>query len=126
MDKAPDLDALETARNTLVLSLKNDEKEYLTGYYQPKEPQFCHAYTCHHRNLGVHSTGRVERNHYTVSSNLHKNLKVIDSVERICKRLEMMAADHEENLANSRISDLRLGDSAFFALVQRRITLYAL
>jgi hypothetical protein len=124
--KAPDLDALETARNTLVLSLKNDEKEYLTAYYQPKEPQFCHAYTCHYRNLGIHSTGRVERNHYTVSSNLHKNLKVIDSVERICKRLETMAADHEENLANSRISDLRLGDSAFFALVQRRITLYAL
>ena len=44
--KAPDLDALEDARNELILNLDVNEKEYLVGWYQPKEPQFCHAYTC--------------------------------------------------------------------------------
>ena len=69
--KAPDLDALEDARNELILNLNANEKEYLVGWYQPKEPQFCHAYTCQYRNLGVHSTQRVEGNHPLLSANLH-------------------------------------------------------
>lgn len=34
--KAPDLDVLEEARNELILNLNTSEKEYLTGWYQPK------------------------------------------------------------------------------------------
>lgn len=82
--KAPDLDALEKARDDLILSLGVSEKEYLVGWYQPKELQFCHAYTCQYRNLGVHSTQRVEGNHPLLTANLNKSLKILDAVFRIC------------------------------------------
>ena len=124
--KAPDLDTLEEARDKLILSLNNNEKEYLVGWYQPKEPQFCHAYTRQYRNLGVHSTQRVEGNHPLLTANLHKNLKVSDAVFRICNRLESLIEDYEQRLSRSRISEPRLIDTTFFRLVLRRVTHYCL
>jgi hypothetical protein len=124
--KAPDFDTLEEARDKLILSLNNNEKEYLVGWYQPKEPQFCHAYTRQYRNLGVHSTQRVEGNHPLLTANLHKNLKVSDAVFRICNRLESLIEDYEQRLSRSRISEPRLIDTTFFRLVLRRVTHYCL
>ena len=96
--KAPDLDKLEDARNRLILSLKVSEKEYLTEYYQPKEPQFCRAYTSQYRNLGQYSTARSERNHQVQreSANLNKNLTLSDAVLHICNSLESLPDDYEE------------------------------
>lgn len=124
--KAPDFDTLEEARDKLILSLNDNEKEYLVGWYQPKEPQFCHAYTRQYRNLGVHSTQRVEGNHPLLTANLHKNLKVSDAVFRICNRLESLIEDYEQRLSRSRISEPRLIDTTFFRLVLRRVTHYCL
>jgi hypothetical protein len=124
--KAPDLDTLEEARDKLILSLNNNEKEYLVGWYQPKEPQFCHAYTRQYRNLGVHATQRVEGNHVLLTANLHKNLKVSDAVFRICNRLESLIKDYEQRLSRSRISEPRLIDAIFFRRVIRRVTHYCL
>ena len=124
--KAPDFDTLEEARDKLILSLNNNEKEYLVGWYQPKEPQFCHAYTRQYRNLGVHATQRVEGNHVLLTANLHKNLKVSDAVFRICNRLESLIKDYEQRLSRSRISEPRLIDTIFFRRVIRRVTHYCL
>ena len=124
--KAPDFDTLEEARDKLILSLNNNEKEYLVGWYQPKEPQFCHAYTRQYRNLGVHATQRVEGNHVLLTANLHKNLKVSDAVFRICNRLESLIEDYEQRLSRSRISEPRLIDTTFFRLILRRVTHYCL
>jgi hypothetical protein len=117
--KAPDFDTLEDARNKLISRLTISDKEYLVGWYQLKEPQFCHAYTRQYRNLGVHSTQRVEGNHPLLTLNLHKNLKVSDAVFRICNRLESLIEDYEQRLSRSRISEPRLIDTTFFRLVLR-------
>ena len=124
--KAPDFDTLEDARNKLISRLNISDKEYLVGWYQPKEPQFCHAYTRQYRNLGVHSTQRVEGNHPLLTTNLHKNLKVSDAVFRTCNRLESLIEDYEQRLSRSRISEPRLIDTTFFRLVLRRVTHYCL
>jgi len=124
--KAPDFDTLEDARNKLISRLNISDKEYLVGWYQPKEPQFCHAYTRQYRNLGVHSTQRVEGNHPLLTANLHKTLKVSDAVFRICNRLESLIEDYEQRLSRSRISEPRLIDTTFFRLVLRRVTHYCL
>jgi hypothetical protein len=124
--KAPDLDVLEEARSELILNLNTSEKECLTGWYQPKERQFCHAYNCQYRNLRVHSTQRVEGNHPLLTANLNKNLKISDAVFRICNRLESLIEDYEEPLSRSRISEPRLIDTSFFRLVLRRVTHHCL
>jgi hypothetical protein len=126
--KAPDLDALKDARDKFILNLDVSEKEYLTGWYQPKEPQFCYAYTSQYRNLGVHATQRVERNHQVLrnSANLNKNLTLSDAVLRICNSLESLAEDYEARLSPSRISEPRLIDIAFFRLVLRQVTHFCL
>src|SRR6266487_2143327 len=124
--KAPDFDTLEEARDKLIFSLNNSDKEYLVGWYQPKEPQFCHACTRQYRNLGVHATQRVEGNHFLLTANLHKNLKVSDAVFRICNRLESLIEDYEQRLSRSRISEPRLIDTTFFQRVLRRVTHYCL
>jgi len=124
--EVPTLEGLETARNKLILALNHDEKEYLTGWYQPKEPQFCKAYTCQYLNLGSYATQRIEKNHHIVSKHLHKNLRVSEAVLRICRAIDSLATDYEQRLASSRTTNPRLYDRAFFALVARRITLYCL
>ena len=124
--KAPDPEALEVARTKLILNLRVDEKEYLVNYYQPKERQFCRAYTSFYRNLGVYSTQRVEGSHPIVKSNLNKNLSVSEAVMRICEHLESLPADYEYRINRDRIYEPRLIDQEFFKLAIRRITTYAL
>ena len=124
--EAPTLDILDTARDSLILALKSDEKEYLTGWYQPKESQFCKAYTCQYRNLETYATQCIERNHFTVSQPLHKNLRVAEAIERICNYINSLTSDYKQRLSPSRITIPRLFDQDFFSLVARRITLFAL
>jgi hypothetical protein len=54
--KAPDIEALETARQALLDHIRPAEHIYLTNYYEPKEPSFCSAYMSKYPNLGVNST----------------------------------------------------------------------
>jgi hypothetical protein len=108
------------------LSLNQEEKEYLTRWYQPKEPQFCKAYTCQYLNLGSYATQRIEKNHNVISTHLHKNLRVSEAILRICERIDTLEDTYETHVFSSRISGPRLYDRAFFSLVFRRITLYCL
>jgi hypothetical protein len=74
--KADDFSALETNRNKLIPALESREKEYLIGYYKPKEHSFCRAFTSKYPNLGVHSTQRNEKYHDVSGIGLSKNITV--------------------------------------------------
>jgi hypothetical protein len=52
--KAPNLEALNIARQALLDHLRPAERIYLTTYYEPKDPSFCRAYTSKYPNLGIH------------------------------------------------------------------------
>src|ERR1035438_1192866 len=58
-----DIDSLDEKRDELLKELHADEQAYIYKNYQPKEPQFCRAYTRTYPNLGVHSTQRNESYH---------------------------------------------------------------
>jgi hypothetical protein len=96
--KALTVDTLEEARTKLILELKVEEKEYFIGFYQPKERQLCRVYTKQYRNLGVHSTQRVEGGYYVVKQNLNKHLSISNAVIKICEQLETLADDYEQRL----------------------------
>jgi hypothetical protein len=81
--KAPDLKALKTAQKKILSRLRSDDKTYLRTYYQPKEPQFCRAYTRILLNLRVNSTQRNESYHVVVKKKLSKNLSVSAAYEAI-------------------------------------------
>ena len=124
--EAPTIEQLESARDSLILTLNQNEKEYLTSYYQPKEPQFCKAYTCQYLNLGSYATQRIEKNHHVVSKHLHKNLCVSKAILRICKAINSLDSDHERRLSSSRNTLPRLFDREFFSPVLRQVTLLCL
>ena len=124
--KAPDLEALNIARDKFVLALRNDEKEYLIGYYQPKEPSFCSAYTRVYPNLGVESTQRNEGFHSIASRGLSKNLPLYRAVEVISQRVTKMPKEYDIRINAERISLPRLIDRSFFQLVMRKLTHYCL
>jgi hypothetical protein len=92
------VNALEEARTKWILKLKVEEKEYFIGFYQPKERQLCRVYTKQYRNLGVHSTQRVEGGHYVVKQNLNKHLSISDAVIKICEQLKTLADDYKQRL----------------------------
>jgi hypothetical protein len=112
--------------NTLILALKNNKKKYLISYYQPKEPQFCYVFICQYYNLKVHSIGRVKKNHLKISLNLNKNLKISNIVFWIYNCFNSIAINHKNNVFLSRLSNLKLGNRAFFCLVLQQIKLFAL
>ena len=64
--KAELIDELKDARKALLAKLRKEERDYLREYYQPKEHQFCRAYTHTYLNLNVHSTQRNESYHVVV------------------------------------------------------------
>ena len=54
--KAPDVETLKVSRAKLLERLREPEVEYITHFYEPKEPSFCRAYTRLYRNLRVHAS----------------------------------------------------------------------
>jgi hypothetical protein len=124
--KAPDLEALTTARDKFILALRTDEKEYLVGYYQPKEPSFCSAYTCRYPNLGVESTQRNESFHHNASRGLSKSLPLYQAVAVISQRVVKIAREYDSRINTERVSLPRLIDRSFFQLVIRKLTHYCL
>ena len=124
--KSMDLDLLDTARDNLILDLKVDEKEYLTGYYQLKEHSFCRAYTRLYPNLGIHSTQRNEVQHIASTKGLSKHIPVAKAAEIICERLKKLPKEYDDRINKDRVSYPRLIDKGFFKLVMYRMTEYCL
>jgi uncharacterized protein YlaN (UPF0358 family) len=123
---APDLQALESAREKLILRLHDEEKEYLVEYYQPNEPSFARAYTSRLSNLGIHSTQRNEKYHDVASVGLSKNIPVARSIELISERIKKLPKEYDARINKEQISFPRLIDKEFFQLCIRRFTHYCL
>ena len=100
--KASDLEALKTARITLLSRLQRQERHYLRSFYQPKESQFCHAYTRLLPNLGVNSTQRGESYHVVVKVKLHKNLTVSAACEAIIIKTKKLAEEYNKRINKNR------------------------
>jgi hypothetical protein len=123
--KAP-LEGLEKARNILLGRLHKQERDYLRQYYQPKEVQFCRAYTRTYINLGVHSTQRNESYHVVVKKRLHKNLSVSDAIEAIVAKTLELAEEYNARINNNRKNTPRLMDIKAFRKVGSLLTHYAI
>jgi MULE transposase domain len=81
--KAPTISALKGYCKELLEALHNEEQVYLCDYYQPKEPQFCWAYTRELWNLGANTTQRSEGYYVVVKEKLHKHLPLSKAVQII-------------------------------------------
>jgi hypothetical protein len=124
--KSPDLEALENARKKLLSCLCSPERAYLRDFYQPKEPQFCRAYTRLLPNLGVHSTQRNESYHVVVKKRLHKNLTVSAACEAIVAKTKQLADEYNERINNNRKNRPSLMDKHAFKKVGAKLTHYAI
>jgi hypothetical protein len=124
--KALDLDALDASRDALILALRDDEKEYLTNYYQPKEPSFCRAYTSKYPNLGCHSTQRNEKMHDVIGLGLSKNTPVGKAIEVISDRIKKLSKWYDDQINKDRLTIPRLLDRSFFHYCAHRFTHYCL
>jgi hypothetical protein len=124
--KTADLNLLDMSRANLLLALQDDEKEYLTNYYQPKEPSFCRAYTSKYPNLGCHSTQRNEKIHDVVTVGLSKNIPVGKAIEIICDRIKRLPKWYDDRINKDRLTLPRLLDKIFFKLCSHRFTHYCL
>jgi hypothetical protein len=117
---------LETNRNKLIQALESKEKEYLTGYYQPKEHSFCRAYTSRYLNLGVHSTQRNKKYHDVSGIRLSKNITVGRAIQIITDRVKRLPRQYEDRINKDRIATPRLIDRQFFQLYIGQFTIYCL
>jgi hypothetical protein len=124
--KAPDLEALETARKTLLSRLQRQEKEYLRSFYQPKESQFYHAYIRLLPNLGVNSIQKGESYYVVIKVKLHKNLSVSAACEAIIIKTKKLAEEYNKRINNNRKSEPTLIDKKAFQAVSGLLTHYAI
>jgi hypothetical protein len=83
------LESLKECCTKLFTVLYSKEAKYIQGYYKPKEPQFCQAYTQTYLNLGVCSTQHNKSYHVVVKARLNKNISISKAiqviVEQTCK-----------------------------------------
>jgi hypothetical protein len=124
--KASNFSDLTTARTALKAALRDSEKAYLASFYEPKEHNFCRAFTRRYPNLGVHSTQRVEGYHHVASYGLSKNISVNRAVEIICERVDRLGKEYDTRINKERLTTPRLLDIEFFQYCDRRFTHYCL
>lgn len=123
---ALDLESLEKARRTLLSRLASQERDYLRQIYQPKELQFCRAYTRSLLNLGVHSTQRNESYHVVVKKRLNKNLSVSAACEAIIAKTKKLAEEYNERINEDRKHRPTLMDKKAFKTVGSLLTHWAI
>lgn len=111
------LDLLDLSRDNIILALQDNEKEYLTNYYQPKEPSFCRAYTSKFPNLGCHSTQRNEKIHDVVTVGLSKNIPVGKAIEIICDRIKRLPKWYDDQINKDRLTLPRLLNKVFLSSI---------
>ena len=121
-----DIDSLDEKRDELLKELHADEQAYICKNYQPKEPQFCRAYTWTYPNLGVHSTQRNESYHVVVKQKLYRHLPIGKAVRAIVEKTADLSRKYDAEINRNRRSSLRLMDRRAFALVGQKLTHYAI
>jgi hypothetical protein len=124
--KANTVDEMIDARKALLSQLRKGERDYLTEFYQPKEHQFCRAYTRTYVNLGVHSTQRNESYHVVVKQRLHKNLSLSAAVEALIGQIKELAEEYNKRINHNRKAIPNLMDRHAFREAGPLLTHYAI
>jgi hypothetical protein len=91
-------ESLDKARRKFSNSLRPAERQYIKGFYLPKEPTFVHRYTREYCNLRVYSSQRGESYHWYSGKNLHKNLLLATAIETICDTLDALAKSYDARI----------------------------
>ena len=123
---APDLEALKNTQKQLLSRLCSQERTYLWDYYQPKEPQFCHAYTHLLLNLSVNSTQRNKSYYVVVKKRLYKNLSVSAAYEAIIAKTKKLANEYNKHINDNQKSWPTLINKHAFKKVSIKLTYYAI
>jgi hypothetical protein len=123
---APSIKALDEYRTKLFKALHSEEAGYIEDYYQPKEQQFCRAYTQTYLNLGVHTTQRNESYHVVVKAHLTVNTPISQAVHTIVEQTKELGRRYDAEINRQRRTTPRILDNAAFLTVKKLLTHYAL
>ena len=100
--QATSIEELNKYRTKLLEALEHEEANYITNYYQPKEYQFCRAYTRAYLNLGVNSTQRSESYHTVVKAPLNKNMPLSKAIQVIVDQTKELGRLYDVELNQQR------------------------
>ena len=92
--KSETMSELATNRRKLLDGLRAKEQDYITSFYQPKEPQFIRAYTRLRPNLGCFSSQRSEGLHPIIKGVCNRHTPIGQSVEKITEQIEELVLTH--------------------------------
>jgi hypothetical protein len=123
---ASSIKALNERRTKLIKALHNKEAEYIQSYYQPKEQQFCRAYTQALPNLGVYTTQRGESYHVVVKAHLTVNTPISQAVQTIVEQTKELGRRYDAEINRQRRTTPRILDNTAFSTVKKKLTHYAL
>src|ERR1700734_3498404 len=123
---AASIKALNECRAKLIAALEDEEVEYIQSYYQPKEQQFCQAYTQTYRNLGVHTTQRNESYHVVVKARLTVNTPISQAIQTIVEQTKELGRQYDAEINQQQRTTPRILDNTAFSAVKKRLTHYAL
>jgi hypothetical protein len=123
---APSIEALDECRAKLLTALDSKEAKYIQSYYQPKEQQFCRAYTQTYSNLGVHTTQRGESYHVVVKAHLTVNTPISQAIQTIVEQTKELGRIYDVEINRQRRTTPRILDNTAFATVKKKLTHYAL
>lgn len=119
---------LAECRLKLHSKLKDDEIEYLTSYWGPRETNFLRIYTRKYPNLGAHANQRSESIHPVTTQILNKNLSMQEATKRLgetvkAKFRELAEAEATTGRKLPRLIDLQafkwLADTVTYQAIDR-------
>ena len=96
--KSPTILELATNRQNLIDGLRAKDQDYLTSFYQPKEPQFVMAYTRLRPNLGCFSSQRSEGLHPVIKGVCNRHTPIGQSIEKITEQIEELVVSHQHEI----------------------------
>jgi hypothetical protein len=117
---------LEEQRDKLLKELDTKERDYLTGYYGPKEPQFIAAYTKTYPNLGCNSTQRSEGYHPVLKEVTHRTQPLAEAVHNLRNHCKTLVKSYEDRINKERTSIPRLLDRQAFGGLSEQLTHFGL
>ena len=124
--QAESREELERCRAKLTDALGDDGKEYVKNFCEPKEPQFCRAYTRSYANLGVHSTQRNKSYSAVLKAGLQSHLPLSKAVALIIDATLDLGRRYYDEINRQRRLLPCLLDQHGFATVGGKLTHYAL
>jgi hypothetical protein len=106
--------------------LDSKEAKYIQSYYQPKESQFCQAYTQTYLNLGVYSTQQNESYYNVVKAKLYKNISISKAVQIIVEKTKDLGQRYNAEINQQRRTTSQIFDRVAFVTVKWKLAQYML